>query len=226
MTTPNRDSGFSDSGSGEAPDREPDAAWNTTLQVERWQAGDPGAFELLHGRFAPLVRRRLQRHESWPIVARRMQIDDAAQEVWTRAIGASQCAFTPHGPGSFAAFLGAITDHTLVDLLRGASAQKRGGHAAIEALETGWERRAQPPPNGGALETPTGRARSNELLRIAAQELSERELEAWRMVEIEGYTTDEAGLALGCSGSAVRGLMLRSRQRLVMRLRRDYGDRG
>ncbi len=73
-------------------------------------------------------------------------------------------------------------------------------------------------PGGSPLETPTGNARVSEIEELARRELSEREFEAWHLVEVLDHTASEAGLAMSSSDSAVRGLLLRGRSKLVLRL--------
>jgi RNA polymerase sigma factor (sigma-70 family) len=197
-----------------------DAAWQTVAHLDRWRQGDESAFPALHEHFSPLLRARIRRNRVWPMLEDSMQIEDVAQEIWARVIPSSETGFRDAGPGSFLAFLGKIADRTMVDLVRGLRAGKRGGGRTARSLETAIEHRASPSPGRSGIETPTSHARSSELLQIAEHELSERELTAWELVEIDGYSADEAGLAMRCSGSAIRGLLLRSRARLIARLGR------
>lgn len=196
----------------------------TAVHIGRWKAGDPAAFETLHHRFAPLLRARVRRSRVFPMLEGQMQADDVVQEIWARAVPAAERGFTDEGPGSFLAFLAKIADRTMVDLARTLRAAKRGGHDPARALQTGWERRAIPRPGLAAAETPTSHARASELTRMAEDELNERELEAWELVELQGFNADEAGLAMDCSGAAVRGLLLRSRAKLVARMGHDGRD--
>jgi RNA polymerase sigma factor (sigma-70 family) len=193
-------------------------AWQTLAHVEHWRAGDPDAFAALHEHFAPLLRARVRRSRVWPMLEDHHQVEDIVQEIWVRGLPAAQRSFHHEGPGSFLAFLGKIADRTMIDLVRALRAGKRGKGQGARTLRTEWEPQAGHLPGHAAVETPTSHARSSELLQIAETELSEREREAWQMVELEGYSAEEAGLALRCSGSAVRGLLLRSRAKLVARL--------
>lgn len=193
----------------------------TEIQLDHWRGGDSAAFGPLYTRFAPLVRARVRRHRAWSAVAPHMQVEDVEQEVWARAVQSLERRFAPAGPGSFAAFLATVTDHTVVDLTRGVRAAKRGGGQAVDRLSTNCEDGAAALPGRTAPESPTAHARRVELQQLAQQELAPRELEAWELVELHGYTAEEAAVALHCTGAAVRGLLLRSRTRLVARLRRD-----
>lgn len=186
--------------------------------MARWQAGDVTAFELLHRRFAPLLAARVTHSKIWPMLRGRFSVDDVVQEVWTRVVPAVKRSFTPAGPNSFLAFLATVADRTMVDLARRQSASKRGEGENVGRLDTSCEREGARPPGAGIPETPTSSARRTELEEIARVELSERELQAWELVELQGYSAGEAALALACSDSAVRGLLLRARARLVRRL--------
>ena len=210
-------------GAGNAPPSRNDAGpeeRSTDFHVSRWLAGDSEAFQALHDRFAPLLEIRVRQHRIWPALVGRHQVEDVVQEIWARVIPSARKAFTPSGPGSFFAYLGKLADRTLIDLVRSQRAAKRGLGQAEQALRTGAERRAMPRPGFPAKETPTSKARCTELEAMARRELNAREFQAWELVEIQGYSTDEAGLAMRCSGSAVRGLLIRGRSRLLSRFRR------
>jgi len=200
------------------PPESPESAQLTDLQVSRWQAGDDSAFETLYQRFAPLLTKRVRRNRLWSVLEAKIQAEDIVQEIWARVVPAAQKSFTPSGPGSFLAFLGTITDRTMVDLLRSATAEKRGSSESARSLDTHCERHGQRLPGLAGAETPTSRARISELEDVARQILTERELEAWELVELQDYSAGEAGLAMDCSGSAVRGLLLRARAKLILTL--------
>ncbi len=191
---------------------------NTDIQVARWQAGDEASFAVLYERFAPLIELRVRRNKVWCALQSRFQVDDVVQEAWLRVVPAAKKTFTPRGPGSFLAFVGQVTDNTMIDLLRRATTAKRGeGRNDLPLLpEEGIDPAAQPGVRG--FESPTSSARCSELQTLAQKLLKAREFQAWQLVELKGYTSEEAGLALDASDSAVRGLLLRSRARLAMAL--------
>ena len=194
-------------------------SWSTDIQVSRWQAGDAAAFRALYDRFAPLLKSRVTgRRRVWPMLNGRFQVEDVVQEIWTRVIPSVRKAFTPSGPGSFCAFLGRLADSTMVDMVRTLRAAKRGEDHAARPLSTNWEQEAVPKPGIAAVETPTSRARCSELETLARRALSDREHHAWLLVELHDYSAEEAGVAMRCTGSAVRGLLRRARARLVSRL--------
>ena len=196
-------------------------AKSTAFQVSRWQAGDQVAFGVLHERFAPLLKRRVLRNRAWSALIGRLQVEDVVQEIWARVIPSVQKSFTPSGRGSFLAFLGRLSDRTVIDLARIQRAYKRGGFDAEQPLQTNAEPRASRMRGLPAVETPTSHARCAELETIARKFLGDREYQAWELVEMQGYAAEEAGLAMRCSDSAVRGLLLRGRAKLVTRLGLD-----
>jgi RNA polymerase sigma factor (sigma-70 family) len=191
----------------------------TAAQLQRWRAGDDSAFAALHDRFAPLLRARVRRNPAWSIVQARLQLDDVLQEIWMRATPAVRRRFADFGSGSLLAFLGTIADRAVVSLARTFHARKRGQR--VERVRvTDFEVDAGVQPGHSPPESPTSRARLREIVRIAREELGEREFEAWDLVELQHYSPEEVGLAMGCTASAVRGLLLRSRSKLVSRLGR------
>jgi len=192
------------------------AAWCTDLRVARWQGGDEGAFGDLHRRFAPLLEKRVSFHHLWPLL-HGVQVGDVVQEVWL-AVSSARDDFTPSGTGSFYAWVGKIADNTVIELFRRQTARKRGGGKPGEPLTEASDERVVTRPGGPTAETPTSCARVSELHDLAREVLSDRQLLAWDLVEMRGYSRDEAGLALGCSASAVRGLLKRARTVMVIRL--------
>ncbi len=199
--------------------KQPDSpALVTDVQVARWQAGDEAAFAILYERFAPLIEIRVRRHRIWHGLQSRFMAEDIVQEAWLRVVPAAKKTFTPRGEGSFLAYISAVADNTMVDLLRKVTAVKRGEGKDADQLipEEGFEPSAE--PGMGGFQTPTSAARCSELQELAEGILKERELLAWQLVELKGYTAEEAGLALDMTGSAVRGLLLRGRARLAVAL--------
>lgn len=190
----------------------------TDVQVARWQAGDEAAFSVLFERFAPLIALRIQRGVVWGALKSRLQVEDVVQEVWLKVVPGAQRTFTPGGEGSFLAFVSKVADNTVIDLVRRQRALKRGEGQEEVPLVPGEEPGILAGPR--EFETPTSSARRSELRDIALRELGNREFLAWDLVEIQGYTAGEAGLAMNISASAVRGLLMRARAKLVLVLRR------
>lgn len=198
----------------------------TRVPFERWRNGDDAAFAHLHLRLTPLLRARIRRNRAWPLLAAHWDLDDVLQEVWARALPAARTTFEDEGRGSLLAFLGAIADREVFDLARRHTAKKRG-NGGPQHLATDFDAPDAARHGRSAPETPSGIAKANELTDLARAVLSERELAAWELVEMQGYSPDEAALALRCkSGSAVRGLMLRARAKLASALSDDGPNAG
>jgi len=200
----------------------PNDSLATDVHVSRWQAGDESAFAILYERFAPLIEVRVRRSRHWRGLHVTYQVEDIVQEAWLRVLPAGKLTFTSRGPGSFLGYVARVADNTMVDLVRRATTQKRGDGKAPASLDTeaALDPAVQPGRNG--FVTPTSAARCSELKALAEEILQERELVAWQLIELEGYTASEVWLALDTSGSAARGLLLRACARLAVAL--DAGN--
>jgi len=195
-------------------------ACDTAAHVTRWQAGDEIAFAALHERFTPLLRERVVRSKWWPLFASRAQVDDLVQEIWGRVSAErTKRSFEPRGQGSFLAWLSQVAKNTLNDLGRKEIAQKKGEGAEAVPIDT--RSGARPAARHGLAPptTPTSAARVAELDAIAREELSEDEYLAWNLLDVQSYTSEEAGvLVLDRSAAGVRGLLHRARLKLMRRL--------
>jgi len=189
----------------------------TRVPFEKWKGGSEEAFAELHVRFTPLLRARIRRHRAWSLLARHFELDDVLQDVWARAVPAAKATFKQAGPGSLLAFLGKIADREVIDIARRHRAQKRG-RGGPESLATDFDAPDGVRPGRAGPTTPTSHARVAELKTLARAVLGEREHEAWDLVELRQFTPEEAGLAMRCSDSSVRGLLLRARAKLVARM--------
>ena len=192
----------------------------TGVHFERWKNGDDAVFDALHARFSPLLCARIRRHRAYSLLDGAFHVEDVLQEIWARSVPAAKQKFLDAGPGSFLAFLGKIADRTVIDLARRHHAQKRGRGGA-ESLSTCFDTADTSRPGRSAPPSPTSNARMSELLCLVKEELSAREFESWDLVEMQGFTAEEAGLAMRSTSAAVRGLLLRSRTKLVMRISQD-----
>lgn len=190
----------------------------TIVHLERWRNGDDAAFDPLHRRLLPLLRVRVLRHRAWPLLQGHFEADDVLQEFWVRSIHTVKHRFEHAGRGSLLGFLGKIVDRQVIDLARRHRAQKRG-LGEVQRLSTQVEVAGGNGVARNAPATPTANARCSELEELARQELAPREFEAWRLVEMQGFTSEEAGVAMRASDASVRGLLLRGRARLITRLR-------
>lgn len=189
----------------------------TVIHLENWRNGDESAFERLYSRLLPLLRARILRHRAWPLLRTHTEVDDVLQEIWARSARRVKDQFEHIGRGSLLGYLGKIVDRQVIDLARRHKAGKRdAGH--VHTLATGFEAADRGGIGGAILATPTGSARTSELMRIVNEELTDREREAWDLVERQGYSAAEAGIAMRATASAIRGLLLRSRTKLIARL--------
>lgn len=199
-----------------------DGSHNTQVQVERWIAGDQGAFEVLYTRFAPLLASRIRRNAIWSNLRARVQAEDIAQEAWAKVVRSGLDAYTPQGPGSFLAYLARITDNTIIDTVRRLHAAKRG--EGREHVELAPEDEGRTPQAWSTTESPTSAARRSEIEELARRVLTQREFAVWELVELQDYTSDEAGFAVDATSSAVRGLLMRARTKLIAALRSESPD--
>jgi DNA-directed RNA polymerase specialized sigma24 family protein len=189
--------------------------WSTQVQVGLWQDGDKEALGRISQRFAPLVRYRIQGHRTWPKLQRLLGLEDVEQELWARVLRSGPAAFVTSGKtGAFVAWLAQIADSTLIDLLRGAEAQKRGGEQSPEFIDSRIEAQKMRRPGQMTLLSPTAEARLGEFEALAGKVLTDREMKAWRWVVLEGYTSGEAAMGLDTTAAAVRSLLVRSRSKL------------
>lgn len=190
----------------------------TAAEYERWRAGDDGGFEALHSRLSPLLTARIRSHRAWRRLAGVADLDDVLQETWRRALPSALQRFQDRGPGALRALLAKAADRTVVDMLRRSTAKRRGPGQCVELQD---ESLGQHMPGRPRTATPTSQARATELEETAQRLLSPREIEVWELVELQGYTREEAAFATRTTASAVRGLLLRARTKLIAHLRNE-----
>jgi RNA polymerase sigma factor (sigma-70 family) len=189
--------------------------WSTQIQVDQWRQGDPDALGRLADRFSPLVRFRIQGSRTFGRLKDHLTVEDIEQELWARVLKSGAEAFEARGiPHGFVAWLGQLTDSTMVDLLRGIEREKRGGGQQPHALDTMAQAQQLRRPGQRSEVSPTAEARIAEFEELAREVLSERELKAWMWVVLENYTSAEAALGLDTTPAAVRSLLVRSRSKL------------
>ena len=197
----------------------------TIVHLENWRNGDESAFDRLYSRLLPLLRARVLRHRAWSVLQTHTEVEDVLQDIWARSAKPIKDQFEHIGRGSLLAYLGKIVDRQVIDLARRQKAQKRDAGPS-QRLATGFESLDRGGIGGPVIATPTGQARTSELMHIVDEELTGREREAWDLVERQGYTAAEAGMALRATPSAVRGLLLRGRAKLIARLGDSRGGGG
>lgn len=214
---------------GSAPDLPATLDTNspTVVQLSRWRAGDERAFDEIHQRSLPWLRVRVHHHAVWPLLADSMQPEDVLQEVWARAFAPVRERFQHGGGGSLFAYLGSIADRVMIDLVRTQGAKKRGPIGGAHSLPSDLDGLVRPRPGQSVVETPTSAAREHELRALARRALDDQHFDVWELVESAGFTAEEAGLAIGKSGAAVRGILFRARAKLSSLLTKDQegGDR-
>lgn len=174
-------------------------------------AGDLPAQRRLFERHRPMLAARAARSAAMGVLRRHVSAEDLVGEVYLRALE-SGCLlrFEDRGPGSLDGLLLTLLDRVIADACRRHGAVKRGANV----------RRVDGDPSDmTALQasdpSPTGLARASELEALCRQHLSEREWEAFRLVQCDGLSAVEAAERLGSTDSAVRGLLLRARARLI-----------
>ncbi len=195
-------------------------SWSTEYHINRWKGGDQDSFEALYHHFERLLVIRVRNHRVWPVLEARHQVDDLVQAVWTRVVKDAPGSFESSGPGSFLAFLGSLTDHSLIDQARRDAAIKRGDGAQAEDLDIVVMGEVDAPQ---AIETPTSHARYLETKERIARELTEQERQVWNLHVRLGYTFAEVGLAMDRTEASIRGLFFRARRKLV-RVLDDHED--
>jgi RNA polymerase sigma-70 factor (ECF subfamily) len=179
-------------------------------------AGDrPATERLLVAHYAMLEGRIAARlpHGLREVVA----VEDLLQETIVQAIRClPKCG--AQSSQAFAAWLKAIADHQVVDVIRAATCHKRGG---------GWHQIAN--VNGGSADmavmerlqdsalTPGSAAACIEAvaaIKSALDELPSDEGRAMRLHVLDGKSLDETATAINRSPGAVRGLIHRAKRRL------------
>ncbi len=194
------------------PPRNPLELDQSQQLIRRAQTRDRAALEALFAHYAPIVRRGLRRAlgESY----RRLHGDseDAAQDALLAAFARIE-HYEPRADATFAAWLLRIAELEMLQRLRAARRDKRGG-GAVGALDTAVQ---AVQPDGG--DTPTQVARGHELeqrVRACLARMPEREraaIELKRYLQLDtGQIREELGLP---SDGAVRALVSRAQVRLA-----------
>jgi RNA polymerase sigma factor (sigma-70 family) len=181
----------------------------------RYLAGSYEAERRLFERMRPGLLQRARRHRLPPS----LEPEDAVQEAFWRVLSSGLLSrFEDRGPGSLEAALVSVLDRTVKDMLRRAGARKRSGELVkVPRGRSGFALGIEPEPTGREV-TPTSNARHSELEELCRRTLGEREWEAWRRVELGGWSAVDAAEELGESAASVRGLLFRARQKLVKAL--------
>jgi len=183
-----------------------------TAASRRNPGTNPGTnLERLYAELAPVLARWVRAHLH-PCLRARLEQEDIAQEVWTRAAR----AFPRYDPRreSVRRWLERIARRTLLEFLRTA----RTAPASLEQAAPGYEPSAARPEE--AHEALTAGLVRGEILHRLLAELAALPLEDRELVLIcgvDGRPTTEAARELAISDAAARKRWLRLRRRLSQR---------
>ena len=145
--------------------------------------------------------------------------DDVLAEVYIQAIrDISTCR--AESPQAFAAWLNAVADHRVGEIVRYLNCEKRGG-TMQRARFAGWGSEnssgAGAPQLSDSCATPGRQAAQHEAVtavRNAIEQLGTDQREVVRLHALEGQSLAETAQSIGRSPAAVRGLVHRAKQRL------------
>jgi RNA polymerase sigma-70 factor (ECF subfamily) len=186
--------------------------------IQRARAGDRAALQQLlwdhYNRLVGFISPRLSGN-----LQRLVAIEDVVQETFIQAIrDIGNCQAT--SDQSFAAWLSAIADHRLHDIIKGLYRQKRGGdRRQVEALVGG--------STGGLVElvelvsdhrsTPgrrLTRLEAIQALQIGIAALPDDQREAIRLRYLAGKSIEDTAAEMGRTTAAVNGLVRRGKESL------------
>ncbi len=161
-------------------------------------------------------------------LARHATPEDLVGETFLRVLASGTLhSFAAREEGALLRFLIKVLHDVAADFYRRHGRRKRGAGRPEMSLTTGSDDGDSipgPPALQAAGTTPTSRARVNEIESLCRTQLSEREWGAWRLCEMEDCTSIEAADRLDCTDAAVRGLVLRARQKILRALVRDAAE--
>ena len=194
-------------------------SWDTRKELANWSTEGETARDRFCRHYLGVVQGMVATHRLWPPLRNRAEVEDVAQEVWSRLLAKVQSQggwhnFEYRGKGSLEAYLFKVVDHTIKDYNRREHADKRGGGATIKPLSVGDEADGDPSLQQAREETPTEFARSNETHETAQRVLTTEEHEVWSWIDLEGYTSVEVSAWIRKSPEAVRSILYRARKKL------------
>lgn len=151
-----------------------------------------------------------------PTLRRTQSPDDILQDVYVAAFR-HRTGFRLVSPHAFEHWIRTIVDRRLIDVKRGASATKRGGHRPhMHPDEYSWSAVLRASP--GSSNTPSREVAAEEARRavqIGLSSLPEDVRQAMQMCVIDGRPIDEVAEEMNRSSSALRSLIYRGRSRLM-----------
>ena len=156
-------------------------------------------------------------------VHRSFDAEDVLQQVYVEAFqGIGR--FEPRSDHAFRCWLEAIAEHRLIDAVRVASAQKRGGHAGKEmnCIALGNASYVNLLEEIAAeLTSPSGVVARDEalsILRLQLSLLSEDQRQAVELRHLHGLNREEIATRMGRTPDEVRGLIYRGMEQLRERM--------
>mgnify|MGYP003394596140 CR=1 FL=1 len=170
--------------------------------------------------------RRLSQHRLWPSLRGKVQPEDVVQELFLRALSSGLLKkIEDRGRGSAMRILGGILDCVLIDDLRRMGALKRGDRRLIRQLSesTLIEDGLDGLPNGGT--SASERVCAKEIVDVAKQLLTPKDLEVWSLVNVRGEDRDAVARRLGKSASAVARTLRRAKAILAATFRAATGKK-
>jgi RNA polymerase sigma factor (sigma-70 family) len=178
--------------------------------------GDRDALVCLLEQNAPEMRRRLARR-----IPRRWQhaltVDDVVQQTYVDAF-LDVGNFSPNGEGSFAAWLGTLARHNLLDAVRMLEADKRGGgHPGVRfpsSAESFVALAEVLQAESGTPSRSVARDEACEALKSAVCRLPEPYRQVVQMYDLEVRSVGEVAEALSKSLGAVFMIRARAHRRL------------
>jgi RNA polymerase sigma-70 factor (ECF subfamily) len=164
------------------------------------------------------LRRKLA---SCPI--RGLDAEDLLQQVYVEAFQ-SIGNFDPRSERAFRNWLESIADHRLVDAVRSATAEKRGGkerHVSVQGEVSAGSYINLLEQVAADLTTPSGVVARDEglaMLRFQLSQLPEDQRRAVELRHLHGLSREQIATVLSRTSDEVRGLIYRGMERLRERL--------
>jgi RNA polymerase sigma-70 factor (ECF subfamily) len=186
--------------------------------IQRARAGDRHALQQLlwehYNRLVSFLTPRLSGN-----LQRMVAVEDVIQEAFIQAIrDIGNCQ--ANSEQAFAAWLSAIAEHRLHDIIKGLYRQKRGGDrrqaeavaggsagGLFELIELISDHRSTP---GRALK----RHEAAQAIQVGIAALPDDQREAIRLRYLEGKSIEETSAEMGRSTAAVNGLVRRAKESL------------
>jgi RNA polymerase sigma-70 factor (ECF subfamily) len=186
--------------------------------IEQARAGDRACLQQLlwdhYNQLVGFLARRLNGN-----LQRMVAVEDVVQETYIQAIrDIGNCQATTQA--SFAAWLSAIAEHRLHDIIKGLYRQKRGGdRRQVEGFVSGSAGRLVElveliSDHGSTPGRALARHEATHAIRIGIAALPDDQRQAIRLRYLEGKSIEETAASLGRTAAAVNGLVRRAKDSL------------